>query len=122
MSRTDIDKFRNGDVARPREIQRVFSLWNVVFSPEFMLPTADRSEPAPPDALSEASNGLHEFFHSALKFFDVHQHRSTRVGIDLPGRFAFFHYSEYFHKFSASVPRAVVIGSGISNAPTGPTA
>ena len=31
MSRTDIDKFRNGEVARPREIQKVVPLWNVVF-------------------------------------------------------------------------------------------
>src|SRR5260370_19770920 len=83
MSRTDIDKFRKGLVKSPRQIQRVIPLWNVVFSPEFMMPTADRSEPARPDGPSKAAEGLHDFFHSSLKFFDVHQHRSIRVGIRL---------------------------------------
>ena len=45
-----------------------------------------------------------------MKFFDIHQHRQTRAKTDLLGRFMFYHFSEVFHKFSASIPRAVVVG------------
>ena len=44
-----------------------------------------------------------------MQFYDVHQHRQHRTKTDLLGRFAFYHFSEYFHKFAA-VQRAVVIG------------
>ena len=104
MSRTDIDKFRKGEVGRPRDIRRVLPLWRVVFSPEFLLPTADQD-----NSRSPQSGGLHDFFHAAVKFYDVHQHRQTRAKTGLLGRFAFYHFSEYFHRF-ASVQRAVVIG------------
>lgn len=50
------------------------------------------------------------FLISAVQFFDVHQHRQKRVSVDLLGRFAFYHYSEFFHKFSDALPRAVVRG------------
>jgi hypothetical protein len=103
MTRTDIDKFREGTVTRPREIQKVLPLWNVVFSEKFLLPGA-------PAIAGDAPAHEHDFFHSSVRFFDVHQHRSTRVGIDLPGRFVFYHFSEYFHKFSDAVQRAVVVG------------
>ena len=109
MSRTSIDKFRTGEVDRPREIRTVFPLWNAVFSPKFGLPTADRSEPVSPGQLN-GSAGAHDYFHSSVRFFDVHKHRQARVTVDLLGRFAFYHFSEYFHKFSNAIPRAVVVG------------
>jgi hypothetical protein len=106
MARTDIDKFRKGEVGRPRDIRRILPLWSVVFSPVFLLPTAD---PAGPDDQRPRQSGIHEFFHAAVKFYDVHKHRQARTKIDLLGRFAFYHFSEYFHGFAA-VKRAVVIG------------
>jgi hypothetical protein len=101
MTRTDIDKFREGTVTRPRDPQKVVPLWNVVFSENFLLPAA-----------SAVSGGAvdHPFFYSALKFFDVHQHRNKRLKVDLHGKFVFYHYSEYFHKFSEAMPKAVVVG------------
>jgi hypothetical protein len=101
MTRTDIDKFREGTVTRPRDLKKVLPLWNVVFSDNFLLPAA----PAVSDRASD-----HPFFDSVVQFFDVHQHRQTRAKKNLLGRFMFYHFSEYFHKFSASVPRAVVVG------------
>jgi hypothetical protein len=106
MSRTDIDKFRTGTVDRPREIEKLVPLWNVVFSDPFLR----RDPPPSPDAAKESINPEHEFFYSAVKFFDVHQHRNVRAKTDLLGRFIFYHFSEVFHKFSASIPRAVVVG------------
>jgi hypothetical protein len=101
MTRTDIDKFREGTVTRPRDPQKVLPLWNVVFSENFLLPAAS----------AVSGNGLdHSFFYSALKFFDVHQHRNKRLKVDLHGKFVFYHYSEYFHKFSEKMPKAVVVG------------
>jgi hypothetical protein len=104
MTRQDIDKFREGTVTRPREIQKVLPLWNVVFSEKFRLPGAPAIAGDAP-ALAE-----HDFFHSSVTFFHVHQHRKTRAKTDLVGRFVFYHFSEFFHKFSAAVPRAVVVG------------
>ena len=101
MSRTDFDKFREGIVTRPRGLQKVLLLWNVVFSENFLLPGARA-------VYDGASN--HSFFHSAVQFFDVHQHRNKRLKVDLHGRFVFYHYSEYFHKFSEAMPKAVVVG------------
>ena len=106
MSRTDIDKFRTGAVDRPRDIQKVVPLWNVVFSDPFLL----RDPPPSPVAAEDSINPEHEFFYSAVKFFDVHQHRNTRPKVDLIGQFVFYHFSEYFHKFSEKLPRAVVVG------------
>ena len=107
MARTDIDKFRKGEVGRPRDIRRIIPLWRVVFSPAFLLPTADPA--GQEDARSPQSGGVHGFFHAAVQFYDVHQHRQTRAKTGLLGRFAFYHFSEYFHRFSA-MQRAVVIG------------
>ena len=45
-----------------------------------------------------------------MKFFNVHQHRQNRAKTNLLGRYMFYHFSEVFHKFSASIPRAVVVG------------
>jgi hypothetical protein len=104
MTRTDIDKFRKGDVERPRDIRRILPLWSVVFSPEFLLPTAETAT----DSRSTPSS-VHDFFHAAVQFYDVHQHRQTRTKLDLLGRFAFYHFSEYFHRFAA-VQSAVVVG------------
>lgn len=101
MSRTDIDKFREGTVTRPRDLQKVLPLWNVVFSENFLLPGAR--------AVSGNASD-HPFFYSAVRFFDVHQHRNKRLKVDLHGKFVFYHYSEYFHKFSEAMPRAVVVG------------
>jgi hypothetical protein len=101
MTRTDIDKFREGIVTRPRDLQKVLPLWNVVFSENFLLPGAR--------AVSDSASD-HPFFYSAVQFFDVHQHRNKRLKVDLHGKFAFYHYSEYFHKFSDAMPKAIVIG------------
>jgi hypothetical protein len=109
MTRTDMDKFRSGVVAKPRGFLRAVPVWNVVFSTRYHFPTADGSEPPPPDAVLQDAPGPHGFFHSSVKFFDVHQHRQTRAKKGLLGRFAFYHFSEYFHKFG-SVQRAVVVG------------
>lgn len=106
MSRTDIDKFRTGAVDRPRDIQKAVPLWNVVFSDPFLR----RDPPPSPDAAKDSINPEHEFFYSAVKFFDIHQHRNTRLKVDLIGKFVFYHYSEYFHKFSEKLQRAVVVG------------
>jgi hypothetical protein len=101
MTRTDIDKFREGIVTRPRDLKKVLPLWNVVFSENFLLPAT----PAVSDRATD-----HPFFDSAVQFFDVHQHRQKRAKINLLGRFTFYHFSEYFHKFSNDIPRAVVVG------------
>jgi hypothetical protein len=107
MTRQDIDKFREGEVERPRELRKVLPLWNVVFSGKYLLPAT----PAPKisDDKAAAPAG-HEFFYSAVRFFDVHQHRNKRLKVDLHGKFVFYHYSEYFHKFSEAMPKAVVVG------------
>jgi len=105
ISRTDIDKFRKGEVDRPRDFRKIIPLWTVVFSPKFLLPTADGDRPEP----SNTDGGPHEFFHAAHRFFDVNKEAVTDIQHDLPGRFQFYHFSEYFHKFS-TIQRAVVVG------------
>jgi hypothetical protein len=110
MARTDLDKFREGEVKKPRGIRRVVPVWNVVFSPKYHLPTADRPEPPPSDGGLQDGPGPHGFFDACVMFFDVHQHRQVRARKNLLGRFMFYHFSEVFHKFSASIPRAVVVG------------
>jgi hypothetical protein len=109
LSRTDLDKLRRGVVKRPREFEKAVALWNVLFSGKYGLPAADASETGA-SAEGEAAPSAHEYFHASVKFFDVHQHRQTRAKKSLLGRFMFYHFSEYFHKFSASIPRAVVVG------------
>lgn len=109
LARTDIDKLRKGLVKKPREFSKAVALWNVLFSGKYRLPAADASETGAP-AESAAVPSVHEFFHASVTFFDVHQHRQNRAKTDLPGRFMFYHFSEIFHKFSASIPRAVVVG------------
>jgi hypothetical protein len=109
LSRTDLDKLRKGTVKRPRDFEKAVALWNVLFSGRHGLPTPDASETGA-SAEGEAAPSVHEYFHASVKFFDVHKHRQKRVSVDLLGRFAFYHYSEYFHKFSDVLPRAVVVG------------
>jgi hypothetical protein len=108
MTRQDIDKFRlgaaRGGVDKPRDPQRLIPLWNVLFSGRYPLPTAKSDDSGLLDI-----QGPHGFYHASLKFFHVHQHRNLRAKKDLLGRFAFYHFSEYFHKFPP-LPRAVLIG------------
>ena len=106
MTRWDIHKLRTGTVKRPRDIEKAVALWNVVFSDPFLR----RDAPPSPVAADNLNTPEHEFFHSSVKFFHVRQHHETRAKDNLPGRFMFYHFSEVFHKFSASIPRAVVVG------------
>src|SRR5689334_4267569 len=93
MTRTDLDKFRKEEVEKPRGIRRVVAVWNVVFSPEYHLPTAVRPEPPSSDSGLQHSPGPHGFFHACVAFFDVHQHRQIRAKTDILGRFRFYHFS-----------------------------
>jgi hypothetical protein len=109
LSRTDLDKLRKGIVKRPREFEKAVALWNVLFSGKYGLPEADASETGASGG-DEAAASPHEYFHASVRFFHVHQQRKKRVSVDLLGRFAFYHYSETFHRFSDALPRAVVVG------------
>jgi hypothetical protein len=107
---TDLNKLRTGEVKKARVFRRLIPVWNVVFSGRYHLPTADPSEPPPPEAALPDGPAPHGFFDACVSFFDVHQHRQTRAKKNLLGRFMFYHFSEVFHKFSASIPRAVLVG------------
>jgi len=114
MSRQDIDKFRkgpgNGGVGRPNDIRKIYALWNVVSDERFGLPTAQHSGAAIPVESQPENAEAHEFFQALVKFFDIHQHRNARAKTDIVGRLVFYIFSEIFHKFSAEIPRAVVVG------------
>ena len=109
-NRQDIDKYREGTVKKARDFRKVIPLWNVVFFPKYRLPTADYSEPPPPDGGLTGRSGPHGFFMPAWRFSMFISTGISAPKTDLLGRFMFYHFSEYFHKFSASIPRAVVVG------------
>jgi hypothetical protein len=83
-------------------------LWNVVFSGRYDLPAPDQPDLVAAELKTLA--GPHGFFHACAKFFRVSEIHNVQIQENLPGRFAFYHFSEIFHKFSPTIPRAVLIG------------
>ena len=91
---TTIDKFRKGKGSGGTDkIDPITAscIWKYVYQmhPE-LLELSPESE--------NITVGEHDFFHSLVRFFDVHQHRNARMKVDLIGRFAFYHFSETFHR------------------------
>lgn len=114
--RTYLDKIRRGEIKAPTGPD-VKNLWEILHTtyagPLGIKPNGSAQfindyGPAPVAVSSDEAD--HSLFEALSRFYNVHQHRRTRLVGFLTGRFVFYHFSELLWDHASPSKRAVVVG------------
>ena len=111
--RTDLDKIRRGDAKTPTgpEIKNLWEILHTTYAgPLGLKPNGTATVGPGPEPAALANDNGHALFEALSQFYNVNQHRRTRLVRFLTGRFVFYHFSELLWDHASPARRAIVVG------------